>query len=88
VGLEKMARIGYNPVVVDSYPEIPPEIDTSARYRGPRNWASRQELAGMDLEKHESSPRLAARDGMEQDPRDLGPEGKPYEFRFSTGITG
>jgi hypothetical protein len=29
----------------------------------------------MNLEKHESSPRLAARDGMEQE---------PYEFRIRT----
>src|SRR5216683_3115667 len=40
---------------------------------GPRNRASRQELGNTDLEKHESSPRLAARDGMEQE---------PYEFRI------
>src|SRR5882762_11122060 len=40
---------------------------------GPRNWASRQKLRVADLEKHESSPRLAARDGMEQE---------PYEFRI------
>src|SRR6266849_9807260 len=40
---------------------------------GPGNWASRQELVGHHLEKHESSPRLAARDGMEQE---------PYEFRI------
>src|SRR5260370_34558206 len=38
-----------------------------------RNWASRQELGGTDLEKDESWPRLAARDGMEQE---------PYEFRI------
>src|SRR5260370_7269755 len=38
-----------------------------------RNWASRQELGGTDLEKNESSPRLGARDGMEQE---------PYEFRI------
>src|SRR5438445_2384754 len=40
---------------------------------GPRNWASRQELGDTDLEKHASSPRLPARDGMEQE---------PYEFRI------
>jgi len=30
----------------------------------------------INLEKHESSPRLAARDGMEQE---------PYEFRIRLG---
>src|SRR5258707_8529953 len=40
---------------------------------GPGIWASRQKLRVADLEKHESSPRLAARDGMEQE---------PYEFRI------
>jgi hypothetical protein len=38
-----------------------------------RNSALRQELRGYPLGKHESSPRLAARDGMEQE---------PYEFRI------
>src|SRR5713226_7790718 len=40
---------------------------------GPKKWASRQKLVGLHLEKRESSPRLAARDGMEQE---------PYEFRI------
>src|SRR5258707_14149447 len=40
---------------------------------GPGIWASRQKLRVADLEKHESSPSLAARDGMEQE---------PYEFRI------
>jgi hypothetical protein len=33
----------------------------------------------MGLEKHESSPRLAARDGMEQE---------PYEFRIRPSEAG
>jgi hypothetical protein len=42
----------------------------------------------------QSSPRLAARDGMEQEPfgprfQIRGPQGKPYEFRLlAAGIKG
>src|SRR5712692_2927443 len=70
--LEKHIRIEYNSDVVDSLQvsskstrppgKCDPVIGLRARSSG-----------GTDLEKHESSPRLAARDGMEQE---------PYEFRI------
>src|SRR5260370_13381041 len=70
--LENVLQLGYTYGVVDSLEvsfkstrppgKCDPEIGLRARSSG-----------GTDLEKHESSPRLAARDGMEQE---------PYEFRI------
>src|SRR5882762_1106822 len=70
--LENVLQLGYTYGVVDSLEvsfkstrppgKCDPEIGLRARSSG-----------ATDLEKHESSPRLAARDGMEQE---------PYEFRI------
>jgi hypothetical protein len=80
--IEKLTLIGYNFMVVDSQ-FVLLQIDTSARELLPRNRALRQELGKRKPgEKHESSPRPAARDGMEQE---------PYEFRIrpsGAGIRG
>ena len=47
------------------------QIGTSAKYIRPSLLALRQELVSRKLGVKKSSPRLAARDGMEQE---------PYEF--------
>jgi len=48
-------------------------IDTSARQMWSGIELRARSSGRINLEKHESSPRLAARDGMEQE---------PYEFRI------
>jgi hypothetical protein len=70
--LEKVALIEYNFVVVDSLFGFLQSTSPPGK-SDPEFWASRQELRGAYLEKNESSPRPAARDGMEQE---------PYEFRI------
>jgi len=67
-----MTRIGYNCDVVDSRFSIL-QIDTSARPGNPDSGSAPGARESPAWKKHESSPRLAARDGMEQE---------PYEFRI------
>ncbi len=67
-----MTRIGYNCDVVDSRFSIL-QIDTSARPGNPDFGSAPGARESPAWKKHESSPRLAARDGMEQE---------PYEFRI------
>src|SRR6266852_8636731 len=67
-----MARIRYNFSVVDSRFSIL-QIDTSARPGNPDFGSAPGARESPAWKKHESSPRLAARDGMEQE---------PYEFRI------
>ncbi|HXJ05905.1 MAG TPA: hypothetical protein VNH65_12455 [Candidatus Acidoferrum sp.] len=57
------------------------QIGTSAKQIRPSHIASRQELGSRKLGVKKSSPRLAARDGMEQEPyefwiRSMNPESK------------
>jgi hypothetical protein len=69
-GLENAPPFSYTLSVVDSLFGYLP-IGTSAKYIRPSLLALRQELVGRKLGVKKSSPRLAARDGMEQE---------PYEF--------
>jgi hypothetical protein len=69
-GLEKRRQFRYTLLAVDSqFGNLP--IGTSAKSLRLCNLASRQELVSRTLGVKKSSPRLAARDGMEQE---------PYEF--------
>jgi len=71
MSLEKRVRIAYNPVLSIRIGGTF-KIDTSARPKWPGNRLCARGCESIRLEKHESSPRPAARDGMEQE---------PYEFR-------
>lgn len=79
-GLEKRRQIGYTLLAVDSqFGNL--QIGTSAKSIRPCCLASRQELGSRKLGVKKSSPRLAARDGMEQEPyefwiRSMNPESK------------
>jgi hypothetical protein len=78
-GLENVAAFRYTDVAVDSLYSFL-KIGTSAKSIRPSLLASRQKLLSRNLGVKKSSPRLAARDGMEQE---------PYEFRpLATGIKG
>jgi hypothetical protein len=70
LALEKVIRFRYTEVAVDSLSGNL-QIGTSAKSIRPSHLASHQELIGRKLGVKQSSPRLAARDGMEQE---------PYEF--------
>lgn len=79
LALEKVACFRYTNVAVDSLHGIL-QIGTSAKHIRPSHLASRQELRSRKLGVKQSSPRLAARDGMKQE---------PYEFRsLAIGIKG